>query len=320
MNIKDSGFENILSNSRNALLIGIGGGGDIVGTIPTSGLFKLFGIKCYYAGLPWERSVIDPVPGPRNFDGIMNIRKFNEHIWIANRDTITLDGVKFAESYFADIVGDDVYLIDLSQGVLGIIEGLTHLCRENDIDLVAGIDVGGDCISFGDEPGLQSPLADSMMLAALYNISQSLNTIIGLFGSGGDGELTPVELETSLATIAANSGYYGAWGITGNTRKLMEKAVSLIPTEASRVGLDSSKGELKTSSIRSGTIKIKPQFSSNLTYYLSTQVIYEKVSATARNVNNTGTFIEANTRLNKLGLTTEYDLEMKKFKFTSEKK
>ena len=33
-------------------------------------------------------------------------------------------------------------------------------------DLLVGIDVGGDSLAEGHEPGLRSPLADSIMLAA----------------------------------------------------------------------------------------------------------------------------------------------------------
>ena len=95
MNFNRSSLEYILTTTKRALLIGIGGGGDIVGTIPTAGLFKMFGIKCYYAGLPWERSVTDPVPGPRSFEQICSIEKFNERIWIANPDTCTDRGIKF---------------------------------------------------------------------------------------------------------------------------------------------------------------------------------------------------------------------------------
>lgn len=312
VNFNTLSLEKLITNTKKALLIGIGGGGDIVGTLPTAGLFKMFGIQCYFAGLPWERSVIDPVPGPRSYEQVRNIKKFNEWIWIANPETCTDKGIKFAESLFSGLIKNDVYLIDLSCGTRGISAGLEDLTGKLDIDLIVGIDVGGDCISFGNEPGLQSPLADSMMVAALYNLSGSIKTVIGLFGCGSDGELSFNELENSLSTIANHGGYYGAWGITGNILKKMQRAVAIIPTEASRVGVNASVGELNSSKIRSGTMEIEPVFSSNVTYYLSTSVIYENISVTARKVRYTKTFDEANLELNRFGLTTEYDLEMKK--------
>jgi hypothetical protein len=307
-------FEQLLNNSKRALLIGIGGGGDIVGTIPTAGLFKMFNIECFYAGLPWERSVIDPLPGPRKFDEILDIDQVNERIWIANSNTATINGIKFAESYFSELIKNNVYLLDLSFGTEGIVRGLSDFIQKIGIDLIVGIDVGGDCISFGHESGLQSPLADSMMVATLYEISKKKNTIIGVFGYGSDSELSFSELETSIGTIAQHGGYYGAWGITSEVLKEMEKAISIIPTEASRIPVNASKGKLKASKIRSGTREVKPVFSSNITYYLSASVIYEKISASARTVNNTKSLDEANLALNQFGLTTEYDLEIQKKK------
>ena len=38
--------------------------------------------------------------------------------------------------------------------------------------------------------GILSPLADSTMIAALYNIRNEINTFLGMFGFGSDGELT----------------------------------------------------------------------------------------------------------------------------------
>lgn len=312
MKLNTTSLENILNNTKKALLIGIGGGGDIIGTIPTAGLFRMFGIKCYFAGLPWERSVVDPAPGPRSYNQIRNIKKFNERIWIANPETTTDSGIKFAESYFAGLINDDVYLVDLSCGTTGVYTGLKDFTQKMDIDLIVGIDVGGDCISFGNEPGLQSPLADSIMVAALYRLSGYIRNVIGLFGCGSDGELSFNELENSLSTIANYGGYHGAWGVTSEILSEMQRAVSIIPTEASRVGIDASMGKLNDLKIRSGTRFIKPVFSSNVTYYLSTSVIYEKISVTARTVHNTKTFDEANLELNRFGLTTEYDLELEK--------
>ena len=43
------------SKYKKALVIGIGGGADIVGTIPTKFFLESNGINCQLAGLPWER-------------------------------------------------------------------------------------------------------------------------------------------------------------------------------------------------------------------------------------------------------------------------
>ena len=53
-------LEAMLRSATKALVIGVGGGGDIVGTIPTARFLELFGISCVLGGLSWERFVYDP--------------------------------------------------------------------------------------------------------------------------------------------------------------------------------------------------------------------------------------------------------------------
>ena len=75
-------------------------------------------------------------------------------------------GVLFAESKMAAVIGQEVLLIDINGGVTGVVDGLETAMKELDADLLVGIDVGGDSLAQGSEPGLRSPLADSIMLAA----------------------------------------------------------------------------------------------------------------------------------------------------------
>ncbi|MGH7885048.1 MAG: DUF1152 domain-containing protein, partial [Thermodesulfobacteriota bacterium] len=94
-------IEKFLKNKKRAMLIGIGGGGDIVGTLPTANLLKTNGITSILGGLSWERSVFDPIPGPRKLEETINAEEINSIVWKANKDTVTTTGVKFAESCMA---------------------------------------------------------------------------------------------------------------------------------------------------------------------------------------------------------------------------
>ena len=59
-------------------------------------------------------------------------------------------------------------------------------------DLIVFLDVGGDALAHGDEPGLGSPLCDAVMLAAADLLAEREVPVLGaLFGTGCDGELTP---------------------------------------------------------------------------------------------------------------------------------
>ncbi|MGQ0792706.1 MAG: DUF1152 domain-containing protein [Deltaproteobacteria bacterium] len=309
-----SSLEKILKRSTKALLIGIGGGGDIVGTIPTAGLLGMFGIPSILGGLPWERSVHDPVPGPRTFSEILNVRALNDTVWLAHRDTMTRTGVRFAESVMAEIYETETVLVDITRGVPGVVKGLREAMREFEADLLIGVDVGGDAIAFGHEKGLTSPLADAVMTAALAELEGEMAAVLGVFGWGSDGELTPEELDLSLGVVSKGGGMLGAWGITPDTLAQMQGVVRKVPTEASRIPVEAAGGARGETSIRSGTRTVALSTTSTLTFYMSPRVVVEKVSAPARAILASASLEEANDALHALGITTELDLEREKMR------
>jgi hypothetical protein len=309
----NSSLEKLIRKSKRAILIGIGGGGDIVGTIPTARLLGMFNIECILGGLPWERSVYDPIPGPRIVDEIRNLRPLNGTVWFASKDTVTMTGVRFAETQIAEIYGIETLLVDITKGREGVVEGLRKAMKALEADLLVGIDVGGDSLAFGDEKGLASPLADSIMLASLAELEKEFNTILGVFGYGSDGELSAQELERSLSIVAKGGGLLGAWGITPEILGELEMVISKVGTEASRIPVECAKGAVGETTIRGGTRKVILSPMSTLTFYFSPRVVYEKISKPARVVSCSKSLDEANEALHTIGLFTELDLERKRY-------
>lgn len=307
-------LEKILKNAKKAMLIGIGGGGDVVGTLPTLNLLEQYGIESVIGGLSWERSVFDPVPGPRKFEETVNCEKISETVWYANERSATSGGVSFAESGMAKVLKKNTILLDINCGVDKTVDGIAKAADKLGCDLIVGIDVGGDAVGFGHEKGLLSPLADAIMTAALYRIRSRIPALMGIFGFGSDGELTNEELENSFKTIALNGGLLGSWGITRETLELMEKAIAVIPTEASRSPVEYALGKFKNTSIRSGNVNVELNLCSTVTFYLDPNVVFEKVSKPARTVVDCNSIEEANSALNAIGIKTELDFEMEKFK------
>ena len=303
-------LENILRNSEKAVLLGIGGGGDVVGTLPTAKLLETFGIQCVLGGLSWERFSIDPEPGPRKFEEAKNVRKINDVVWRCEKNSITRSGARFAEAGMAEVLEEETLLVDINYGPESVFRGIEDASEKLGADLIIGIDVGGDMLGFGDEEGLMSPLADAVMTAALYKMSFQMPTVMGVFGFGSDGELSKSELERSFGIIAREGGILGSWGITAKTLELMEKAINVIPTEASRGPVKYASGTWNETSIRNKTRKVELDISSTVTFYLDPKVVYEKVSRPARLVFGCETLEEANAKLNEAGIKTELDLEM----------
>ena len=63
--------EAVLRGARRPLVIGMGGGGDVVGALATAELARIYdGADPLVGGLSWERRPIDPRPGPRRVDEI----------------------------------------------------------------------------------------------------------------------------------------------------------------------------------------------------------------------------------------------------------
>src|SRR3990172_7350248 len=98
-------------------------------------------------------------------------------------------------------------LIRSSKRALVVGDGLEAAMKELKIDLLVGLDVGGDSLAQGYEPGLRSPLADSIMLAAFAELEQrGQRALWGVFGYGSDGELSVDEIEMALSQLAAAGG------------------------------------------------------------------------------------------------------------------
>lgn len=306
-------LEKILSDSSRAMIIGIGGGGDIVGTIPTANLLRICGIESILGGISWERSVFDPLPGPRSYNEVRNAEKINEHVWYANSDTETVKGIRFAEAGVSQVIGKKTLLIDINDGPADVSRSLLDAANQLKCDLIIGIDVGGDAVAFGTEKGLMSPLADSVMISALYKLKDHIPCVMGVFGFGSDGELTIDELEYIFRIIAGYGGILGSWGISTETLKLMQDVVSVVPTEASRGPVEYAMGMFEQSTIRSGTRSVNLNLCSTSTYYLDPNIIFEKISATSRAVSDATSLVNANEKLNKMGIKTELDIERENY-------
>jgi hypothetical protein len=308
-------LEDLLRASSRALVIGVGGGGDVVGALATARFLEFCGLEFVLGGLSWERSVVDPIPGPRMLSEVENVRVLNEYAWMATADTRTTSGVYFAESRMAAIQGKDVLLIDINGGVNGVIQGLNVAIQEFKADLLVGLDVGGDSLAQGNEPGLRSPLADSIMLAAFAELQKrGQRTLWGVFGYGSDGELTVDEIEIALSKLAAAGGLLGCWSLTPKITAELSEVIKTVPTEASAIPVACFQGAWGETKIRSDqrTVKLTPLTA--LTFFVSAEQLFHTLSRPAQAVRSSSSLEEANDALHAIGIKTELDLERARYR------
>lgn len=307
----------LLAGSRLPLVIGIGGGGDVVGALATAETARLVhGSRPVVGGVTWERWPVDPLPGPRSVAEIEGGRPLADNVLAAGPDTrVRANGVRFGESRMAGFLGEETVLVDPTGGPAAIAAGLTAAAAALEADLVVMIDVGGDALAHGDEPGLGSPLCDALLMAAGRRMQAARGSggpppvLGGIFGIGCDGELTPAEVDARLGEVAAAGGLAGARGLTEPVARRLEAAIEHVPTEASAMALRAFRGRLGPTPIRGGRRTVEVTSAAAGTVYFDVERAVASAARLAAMVDGAGSIDEANEILRSIGLRTELDFE-----------
>lgn len=298
-------------DADSALVFGVGGSGDIVGSIPTAHLLEDHGVKVTLGGLAWEPAPYDPTLGPRSFDEIENLDRVNDVVGLASGDTTTVDDVEFTETRVARYYDEQVVLVDMCHGVEKVRSGLDAACDALGFDVVVGVDAGGDVLARGDEPGLRSPLTDGYGAIALADIAHP--ACLGVYGYGSDGELTIDELESAIGRIASRDGLLGAWGLTRRVREELTDLLECVDTEASRLPVEAAGGALGRRTIRDGEVSLELTPPSTVTFYFDPAAVAAQ-SEIVSCLRDTDSLERARSALREAGYTTEFDIEQRRIK------
>ncbi|HDI42300.1 MAG TPA: DUF1152 domain-containing protein [Candidatus Bathyarchaeota archaeon] len=297
---------------RGALVLGIGGGGDVASAALLYRAISSYGIRAALGGVVWEWLTVDPVPGPVGVWELVGGKPAGPSLaWLDGETRARRDGrlIRPQLSLLCGFLGVRGLMVDINEGVDVVVSGLAGLCRGLNIDLVIGLDVGGDVLAVGGEPNLWSPLADQYMLAVLAGLAErGLKTLLAVHGPGADGELSQDYILKRLRSLKARGAYLGARGLTLPDVEFMERVLQVVRTEAGWMPILAFKGEWGQKPIRRGTRKAAVNLLTTLTLILDAYTVYQDARL-AKAIRKAESLEEANQILNSMGIYTELNLE-----------
>lgn len=297
---------------KKALLLGMGGSGDVVSATILRRVLSLFDVKVTVGSVIWERFSIDPIPGPIHLYELDPVKSVDLSVGWINGETVAVRGEQIIKPQLAkvsDYLNEETLGIDLWAGYGQIVNELTSLVDKLDVEVVMGVDVGGDVLANGYEENLWSPLSDQIMLTILAELEKrGYKTVLAVHGLNVDGELNVDHLLKQLSLIASMGGYFGARGLNYEDVKLLKKLVKITYTESGILPLEAFKGAFGTYKIRMGTRMASLTPISTITFFLDPLKVFEN-SPMAKAITTTKNLDEANKILNEMGIYTELDLE-----------
>jgi hypothetical protein len=299
----------IIGRAERALVLGIGGGGDVVGALAVARMCESLGTPFVLGGVAWERIPIDPHPGPRPLPEIRGGRPLGDAAVLAGPRTTTPQGVAFCEARMAAHLGTETVLVDVTGGTAGAADGIATAVTELGCDLLVCVDVGGDVLARGDEPGLASPLCDAVMAAAALQAADRVKPLLAVIGPGCDGELTAEEVLGRVAALARAGAWLGTWGLSPAIAAELDAAAAQVPTEASLQVVRCARGEVGHARIRHGRRSVELGPVGALTFVFDPLAAPPEALPLAHAVAEATSIEEGRAALAALGISTELDYE-----------
>ena len=183
-----------------ALYVAAGGGGDAIAAYAIARALHDERAPAV-ASYSWDRFVLDPAPGPRRAKDFDDLTHHEAECWEVTRQTRLRSGARSTLTIGAGLTDGRWFLLDPHRGAVGVREQLDAIADIIGADELVAVDVGGDILTHCDEPGLRSPLADSLTLAALTGADLPATVVVA--GPGLDGELPAALVEERCRSASA---------------------------------------------------------------------------------------------------------------------
>jgi hypothetical protein len=181
--------------SVRAVIVAVGGGGDAI-TSATLGRLLDLSEPPTVITYSWDRLLIDPLPGPRRASDFTGLTELAPLVLEIVSTTAPIPPAGSSLPRLAAEMPARFFLLDPTTGAVGMAEQISATAKHFDADRIVAVDVGGDALTDGHDPGLRSPLADQLALAACWRTG--LPTTLLIAAPAIDGELSPTTIATRL--------------------------------------------------------------------------------------------------------------------------
>ena len=287
------------------LFVAAGGGGDVIAAAMIASAMRIRPQDAVLATWAWDRLLLDPRPGPRSPRDFHGLGMYCGRPIEVLETTEPPTGVQSTLPRLKSDLGHRLVLLEPDYGVRGLTNQLESLRESLSGDRrVLLVDVGGDVLAQGDEPGLRSPLADAVTLAACAQLGDNVDVIVA--GPGLDGELTPGEVLDYLRTADAHE-------LLTLTEADTTPAMSTLlwhPSEATALLVAAARGLDGVAEIRDAGCQVALTPGGRVAWALPAPVAAKQSLATR--LHDTTTFAEAEQAMRQAIGWTELDYERRK--------
>jgi hypothetical protein len=293
--------------AKRVLIIGVGGGGDVIQSIPVANYLRLLGaeeILVGGVGSAWWMPDGDPVssdPTAMTYGPIVYDVREMEHVepWtpliVGVESRSHWKGRQPAEAMLAGLLPGPAFVAGLTGGAVGLRDNLNQLIRERSIDLVVGVDIGSDSFSDGTEVlKAQTSLIDFLAIAALTQLE--VPVVYAVAGYGSDGEMALEELDERVSRVMAAGGFLGALGLTQKDVVEMLDACAIYPDPIEHYSALAARGEFGLKKVQTCTpwgIRIRITPLAAMILFFDPQVMVEQACRGVAKLQATTSLAEA---------------------------
>ena len=296
-------------SAKRALIIGVGGGGDVIQAIPVVNHLRLLGVEEFFiggVGSSWWMPSGDPIsydPTAMTYGPIVyDVTELTDsEAWAPQIVGVGANshwnGNKPAETVLSHLLPGTPFVAGLTHGAAGLRDSLVKVIADKGIDLVIAVDIGSDSFHDGNEVlKAQTSLIDFTAIAALIQLD--VPVVYGLAGYGSDGEMALEELDDRVGRVMAAGGFLGALGLTQKDVSEILEACELYPDPIEHYAALAARGEFGLKKVQTFTpwgsrIKITPLAA--MVLFFDPSVMAESVSRGILALKDTTSLAEAET-------------------------